>query len=129
MPTSTRPTGTPSSVSRPERTRTGVQGPLVLWRRPSANVNGVGGWSAAPGGLLRIRDDTASMDTPAGQIRDGIVNLIECIPLGHQCIQVELAPFIPPNKGGEIAVRATQAPACASVGTLSNAEFLHINAP
>ena len=34
------------------------------------------------------------MDTPAGQIRDGIVDLIEGIPLGHQRIQVELAPFI-----------------------------------
>jgi hypothetical protein len=34
------------------------------------------------------------MDTPAGQIRDGIVDLIEGIPLGHQRVQVELASFI-----------------------------------
>jgi len=61
------------------------------------------------------------MDTPAGQIRDGIVDLIEGIPLGHQCIQIELAPFIPPDKGGEIAVRATQAPACPGVGALGTA--------
>ena len=31
------------------------------------------------------------MDTPAGQIRDGVVDLIEGIPLGHQRLQVELA--------------------------------------
>ena len=79
--------------------------------------------------LLRIHDDTPSMDTPAGQIRDGIVDLIEGIPLGHQRLQVELAPFIPPDKGGEIAVRATQAPACQYSGALGNAEFLHIKAP
>src|SRR5215510_15594632 len=95
----------------------------------TANVNCVGGWSAAPGSLLRIHDDAPSMDTPAGQIRDGIVNLIEGIPLGHQCVQVELAPFIPPDKGGEIAVRATQAAACSGIGALGNAEFLHVNTP
>src|SRR5215510_1300920 len=95
----------------------------------TANVNCVGGWSAAPGSLLRIHDDAPSMDTPAGQIRDGIVDLIEGIPLGHQRVQVELASFIPPDKGGKIAIWATQAPTCPSVGALSNAEFLHINAP
>ena len=69
------------------------------------------------------------MDTPAGQIRDSIVDLIEGIPLGHQRIQVELTSLIPPHKGGEIAVRATQAPACPGIGALGNAEFLHINTP
>src|SRR5712691_6804541 len=69
------------------------------------------------------------MDTPAGQIRDGIVDLLEGITLGHQRVQVELAAFIPTDKGGEIAVRATQAPTCTGVGALGNAEFLHINAP
>src|SRR5712691_7466177 len=69
------------------------------------------------------------MDTPAGQIRDGIVDLLEGITLGHQRVQVELASFIPPDKGGEITVRATQAAACPGVGALSYAEFLHINTP
>ena len=57
------------------------------------------------------------MDTPAGQIRNSIVDLLEDIPLGHQCVQVELAPFIPPDKGGEIAVRATQAAAAGAHST------------
>ena len=59
------------------------------------------------------------MDTPAGQIRDGIVDLLEGITLGYQRIQVDLAPFIPTDKDGEIAVRATQAAACPGVGALS----------
>src|SRR5262247_4527556 len=78
---------------------------------------------------LLVRDDAPPMDTPARQIRDGIVDLLQGIPLGHQSVQVELAAFIPPDKGGEVAVRATQAAACPGVGTLGNAEFLHINAP
>src|SRR5215831_17237992 len=57
------------------------------------------------------------MDTPAGQIRNSIVDLLEDIPLGHQCVQVELAPFIPLDKGGEIAVRATQAAAAGAHST------------
>ena len=61
------------------------------------------------------------MDTPAGQIRDGLVDLIKGITLGHQRVQVELASLIPTDKGGEIAVRATQAAACPGVGALGNA--------
>ncbi len=71
--------------------------------------------------MLRIHDDASSMDTAAGQIRDGLVDLLEGIPLGHQCVQVELAPFIPTDKDGEIAVRATQAAACPGVGALGGA--------
>ena len=59
------------------------------------------------------------MDTPAGQIRDGIVDLLEGIALGHQRVQVELAAFIPADEDREIAVRATQAAACPGVGALS----------
>jgi hypothetical protein len=40
---------------------------------------------------------------------------------------LELAAFIPTDEDGEIAVRATQASACPGVGTLGNAQFLHIN--
>src|SRR5262249_60745913 len=68
--------------------------------------------------MLRVRDDTPSMDMPAGQICDGIVDLIEGIALGHQRVQVELASFIPTDEDGEIAIRATQAAACPSIGTL-----------
>ena len=68
------------------------------------------------------------MDTPTGQSRDGIVNLIESIPLGHQRIQVELAQFMPTDKGGEIAVRSVQASTRPGVGALGYAEFLHISA-
>src|SRR6266849_10703879 len=78
---------------------------------------------------LLVRDDAPPRDTPARQIRDGIVDLLEGIPLGHQGVQVELAPLIPADKDGEIAVRATQAAACPGIGALGNTEFLHINAP
>jgi hypothetical protein len=78
--------------------------------------------------LLRVHNDAPSMDMPAGQICNGIVDLIEGIPLGHQRVQVELASFIPTDEDGEITVRATQAAACPSIGTLGNAKFLHINA-
>ena len=59
---------------------------------------------------LLIRDNAPPMDTPAGQIHDGIVDLLEGIPLGHQRIQIELTLFIPPDEDGEIAVRATRLP-------------------
>ena len=71
--------------------------------------------------VLRIQDNAPSMDTPAGQIRDSIIDLIKGITLGHQRVQVELAPFIPPDKDGEIAVRTTQAAAGPGVGALSGA--------
>src|SRR5215468_3306285 len=77
--------------------------------------------------MLRVHDDAPSMDMPARQIRDGIVDLIEGIALGHQRVQVELTSFIPTDKDGEIAVRATQTPACPGVGALGYAKFLHIN--
>ena len=68
-----------------------------------------------------VRNDAPAVDAPGGQIRNGIVDLIEGIALGHQRIQVELAAFIPADEDGEIAVWATQAAACPGVGALSDA--------
>src|SRR5262252_4769577 len=75
-----------------------------------------------------VRNDAPAVDAPGRQIRNGIVDLIEGIALGHQRVQVELAAFIPTDEDGEIAVRPTQAAACPGIGTLSNTKFLHINA-
>jgi hypothetical protein len=44
------------------------------------------------------------MDTPASQIRDGIVDLLQGIPLGHQCVQVELAALI--SWSSEVLIRS-----------------------
>src|SRR4030095_8087189 len=78
---------------------------------------------------LLVRDDAPPMDTPTRQIPDGLVDLLDGIPLSHQGVQVELASLIPADKDGEIAVRATQAAAGPGVGALGNTEFLHIKAP
>jgi hypothetical protein len=80
-------------------------------------------------GVSFVHDNAPSMDTPAGQICHGIVDLLKGVALGHQRGQVKLATFIPADKGGEITVRPTQAAACPGIGALGNAEFLHINAP
>ena len=69
---------------------------------------------------LLVRDDAPPMDTPASQIRDGVVDLLQGIPLGYQGVQVELAALIPADKDGEIAVRATQAAAGPGIGALAN---------
>ena len=69
---------------------------------------------------LRVRDDAPPMDPPARQIRDGIVDLLQGIALGHQRVQVELAALIPTDEDGEIAVRATQAAAGPGIGALAN---------
>src|SRR5262249_41226838 len=78
---------------------------------------------------LLVRDDAPPMDTPASQIRDGVVDLLQGIPLGHQGVQVELAALIPAHKDGEIAVRATQAAACPSIRALGNTKLRHTKAP
>src|ERR671918_1248726 len=69
---------------------------------------------------LSVRNYSTAENPPALQIINGRVDLLKCVSMGHQVIQLELALAVPPNEQREVALRTTVSPARAGEGTITD---------